>query len=73
MLRDGIYELRVVHTGQQYRILYFFHQRKAVVLTHSFQKKTQMVPDRDIDLALKRRIDFLSNPSAHTFKQTNEE
>lgn len=73
LLRDGIYELRVVQMGQQYRIMYFFHGRKAVVLAHSFHKKSERVADREIELSLKRRMQFEADPSAHTYVQSIEE
>jgi phage-related protein len=57
-LRDDIYELRIVHTGQHFRILYFFHDRRVVVLAHSLVKKTDTVPNRDIELAIKRKEEF---------------
>src|SRR5687767_9815334 len=46
-LRDGIYELRVGLRGINYRILYFFHERSAVVLTHGLTKE-RMVPPKEI-------------------------
>lgn len=48
-LRDDIYELRPGHN----RILYGFCESK-IILLHALRKKTREVPDRDIDLALKR-------------------
>ena len=33
-LRDGIYELRVSLQGRQYRMLYFFHDSIAAVVSH---------------------------------------
>jgi hypothetical protein len=37
-LRDGIYELRVRHGSVNYRVLYFFHNRIAVV-SHGLTKE----------------------------------
>ena len=51
-LRDGIYELRVKHAGMNYRMLFFFHGREAVVVSHGFSKQEARVPPREIDLAL---------------------
>jgi phage-related protein len=48
-LRSGVYELR---PGQN-RILYAY-VGGAVVLLHAFRKKTMIVPDREIELALGR-------------------
>ncbi len=56
-LRNKIYELRVVFGGDQYRILYFFCG-KTIVLTHGFIKKTQRVPEEEIELAIRIMKDF---------------
>ncbi|MEX2171207.1 MAG: type II toxin-antitoxin system RelE/ParE family toxin [Pirellulales bacterium] len=60
-LRDGVYELRVGLSGVNYRILYFFHGREAVVVSHGL-KKERVVPSREIDLAVQRRNEFLRDP-----------
>lgn len=67
-LRDGIYELRSALQGVQYRMLYFFHQERAVI-THGFTKKQNAVPPSEIDLALKRKSRYGDNPSKHTYKE----
>ena len=38
-LRDGIYELRVRLQRVNYRMLYFFHGRKAAVVIQGFDKE----------------------------------
>ena len=65
-LRDGIYELRVGLQGINYRMLYFFHGREVVVLSHGLIKQ-RLVPAKEIDLAVKRRNAFEHNPAKHTF------
>ena len=50
LLRDGIYELRVGLQGLNYRILYFFHGRAAVVLAHGLVKE-RVVPPKAIEEA----------------------
>ena len=67
-LRDGIYELRVGLQGINYRMLYFFHGREAVVVSHGILKE-RAVPPREIDLALKRKAQFGANPSRHTYEE----
>ena len=52
-LRDGIYELRFAHRHVNYRVLYFFDGRRAV-LSHGIVKERR-VPDREIDLAVRRK------------------
>jgi hypothetical protein len=66
-LRDGIYELRVRHRSVNYRILYFFHDRTAVV-SHGLTKE-DVVPDREIELALSRSARFGRAPARHTYKE----
>ena len=50
-LEDGIYELRIRLSGDQVRILYFFCYKHYIVLTHTFTKKTDRVPTREIEKA----------------------
>lgn len=66
-LRDEIYELRASCQGVHYRMLYFFHGRLAVVVSHGLVKE-RAVPPRDIDLAVKRKARFEAKPDRHTFK-----
>lgn len=62
-LRDGIYELRICHRNIHYRVLYFFNKRKAV-LSHGLVKERD-VPDREINLAIKRKLRYSENPQIH--------
>ena len=64
-LRDGVWELRVRHGTVNYRILYFFHGGTACVLAHGLTKKG-MVPDQDIDRALRRKARFEQDPEGHS-------
>lgn len=66
-LRDGIYELRVGLQGINYRILYFFHGREAVVVSHGL-KKERVVPPKEIDRAVEHMNQFLSDPGFHSFE-----
>jgi len=66
-LRDGIYELRASYQAVHYRILYFFHRRSAVVLTHGLVKERE-VPGREIDRAIRAKQMFGADPIRHTFK-----
>lgn len=66
-LRDGIYELRASYRGVHYRMLYFFHGKAAVVLTHGLVKERE-VPINEIDKAIRAMRIFEGNPSAHAFK-----
>src|SRR5947208_15352671 len=63
-LRDGIYELRVGLQGINYRMLYFFHGRAAVVVSHGIVKE-RVVPPAEIQLALRRKSQFEISPGRH--------
>jgi len=65
-LRDGIYELRVSLGGVQYRVLYFFHGKMAVI-SHGLVKERK-VPAREIEQAIRNRSTFLADPVSHTYK-----
>ena len=66
-LRDGIYELRVRYRGVNYRMLYFFHERSAVI-SHGLTKE-DTVPDKEIELAIVRKAQFGQDPQKHTYKE----
>ncbi|MBI4965188.1 MAG: type II toxin-antitoxin system RelE/ParE family toxin [Desulfomonile tiedjei] len=65
-LRDGIYELRVGLAGINYRLLYFFYGKAAVVLSHGIVKE-RTVPPLEIDKAAARKREFEQNPQSHIF------
>ena len=66
-LERGVHELRAKHSGVNYRLLYFFHGRKAVVLSHGFSKQQARVPAREIQRAVDRKRCFQANPRQHTY------
>ena len=53
-LRDGIRELRTRVGRVHYRILYFFFGKHAACLSHGITKEDE-VPDKDIELAIRRK------------------
>ncbi len=57
--RDGLFSLRTEHDKNIYRIIYFWCDGKAVCL-HGFVKKDQKIRESDIDMALKRKADYLA-------------
>ena len=65
-LAEGIYELRFRCDRLNYRLLYFFHGREVVVISHGFIKKEARVPDRELHIARRRKIAFMANPARHT-------
>lgn len=71
-LRDKIYELRIGLQGVNYRILYFFHEKKAAVLAHGMIKE-RIVPPTDIDQAIKRREKFEQAPENHSYQRSRND
>jgi phage-related protein len=65
-LRDGIYELRASFQGVHYRMLYFFHKTRAIVVSHGLQKERE-VPATEINHAIERKRQFEGAPQKHTF------
>jgi phage-related protein len=68
-LRDGIYELRVGFRGMNYRMLYFFHGNIAAIVSHGLMKERE-VPPNEIDRAVARMKQYLTNPRRHTIEMT---
>jgi len=58
-LDDGIFELRCKFGNDTTRILYIFFYEKRIVLTNGFVKKTQKTPREEIQIAKKRRKDYI--------------
>lgn len=63
-LQDGIYELRAQQGSNATRLLYFFVIGRRVILTNGFVKKTRKTPHGEIEIARKRRDDFLTRKDA---------
>ena len=58
---DNIWECRIKHGSNIYRIFCFFYKDSVVVLTHGFIKKTQRTPKSEIKKAEKYKKDYLMN------------
>jgi len=57
---DGIFELRAKVGTDITRIFYFFTSDHRIVLTNGFVKKSNKTPSAEIQLAKRRRSDFLN-------------
>ncbi len=57
-LRDGIYELRPKNN----RIFYFFYLRDNAVLVHAIKKKAEKIPENDLRLCVKRKVEAEEEP-----------
>ena len=58
---EGIYEIRIITTFKNIRILCFFDQEDLVVLTNCFVKKTNKTPNSEIRMAKKIKQEYLIN------------
>ncbi len=67
-LKGGIYELRRRIGTVNYRMLYFFHGRDAVVVSHGFSKREAKVPVTEIASAMRRKKMFEADPGNHTHR-----
>lgn len=56
---EELWEVRVKMGTNAFRLLGFPFGSRLVVLTHAFRKKTQKTPRRAIELAEKRKRDYL--------------
>ena len=57
-LRDEIYELRVEHNGNIFRVFFIFDEGNVVMLFNGFQKKTQKTPQSEIDMAIRLKKEY---------------
>ena len=56
--KSGLWELRIHHSSDYYRIFYFAFTGRKFVLLHAFLKKTARTPRMEINTALKRMEEF---------------
>ena len=57
---DDLWEIRIQFGNNIFRLLGFFDGGQLVVLTNGFAKKTQKTPVREIEIAERRKQDYLS-------------
>src|ERR1700722_11133765 len=67
MLRDGIRELRIGFKGMNYRILYFFYGKNVVCVSHGLTKE-DVIPEDDIQDAIKARKMVMEDPNKYTME-----
>lgn len=56
---DDIWEIRIQFGNNIFRILGFFDEFNLIILTNGFIKKSQKTPKKEIELAEKRKKDYL--------------
>ena len=57
---DDIWEVRIQHGNNIFRLFGFFDGNNLVVLNHAFTKKTQKTPKKEIKVAEQRKKDYFS-------------
>ena len=57
---EDIWEVRVQFGGDIFRLLGFFAGSSLLILTNGFAKKSQKTPRQEIDLATRRKGEYLS-------------
>lgn len=57
---DDIWEVRVQFGGNIFRLLGFFDGKTLMILTNGFSKKSQKTPRQEIELATRRKNEYLS-------------
>jgi phage-related protein len=50
----GLHELRFRDRGGQVRFFYFIKRGDAIYMLHAMKKKTQTIPEEDVELILRR-------------------
>ncbi len=56
---EDLCEIRVISGGNNDRFLGFNDGTKLLILTNGFSKKKQNIPDREIELAQRRRKEYI--------------
>lgn len=56
---NNLFELRSQFSNNIQRIFYFHFTGKTFVLLHGFTKKTQKIPKKELELAIKRKQDYI--------------
>jgi phage-related protein len=59
-IEGSLWELRVGSRGNIYRAMYFFFTGRRIVVLHAFEKKSQKMPRRELEVARQRYHDFVA-------------
>ena len=55
---SDVWELKIRHSSNRYRILYFAFSGRRFILLHAFLKKTNITPKNEIKIAEVRMVDY---------------
>lgn len=58
-IKDKVYELRIKSSSDISRIFYFTYEWKMIILLHWIIKKDNKLNQKDIDISIKYKEDFL--------------
>ena len=58
LVGSGVWELKIRHSSNRYRILYFASSGRKFILLHAFLKKTARTPKNEIEIAQNRIFDY---------------
>lgn len=53
-----LWELRIQHSSNNYRIFFFLYHKEKFILLHAFTKKTMKTPQKEIKAALANLTEF---------------
>ncbi|MBL7125019.1 MAG: type II toxin-antitoxin system RelE/ParE family toxin [Dehalococcoidales bacterium] len=53
-----VWELKIRHSSNRYRILYFAFSGRSFILLHAFLKKTAKTPKNELEIAQSRIFDY---------------
>ncbi|MDD4140523.1 MAG: type II toxin-antitoxin system RelE/ParE family toxin [Eubacteriales bacterium] len=56
----GLYELRIKFSSDISRIFYFLYNKNNIILLHGYLKKTNKTPKRELEKALRYKINYES-------------
>ena len=62
---EEIWEVRIQSGNDIFRLLGFFDGGTLLILTNGFVKKTQKTPPKEIELAIRRKHDYLARKESH--------
>ena len=66
-LREGVFELRIKHSTNIVRCLFFYYKNRIIVLTNSFVKKIKKTPQSEINRAIEYKKDYLKKHKGENY------
>jgi phage-related protein len=63
---NGLYEIRIRHSSNAFRIFCFFDEGNLIIIGHGFSKKTQKTPQQEINKALNHKKDYFHEKESNS-------